>query len=312
MSGLILAAAGCGTSFRIKDDPFFESFYEKAEIIMTKDEKEIYRRLPDTAAREEFIEDFWKIRDPDQGTEENENKIEFEERIEYANKWFGKFNPYRGREQATWDEDLNGWATERGRIYIIMGPPDELHYDAREFMMGGRITTRPEGISSEQWVYYRYNLVVYFRKRSSSLWSLTNIDSILVNALEAAKLNLVDSGHQADYNRRFRFKAEYRDGGLRVTVPLSRLNFKEEGGRLFTDLRIFVNVYFNDRKRETLERIKTIEGTEDELTDSGEISFMIPYVPESTGRFLFDIIIEDTMAISFSKFRVIVKKNLIP
>ena len=94
---LFFGIAACRTSVNLKQDPFYESFFEKTSIIMTKEEIEIYKHIPDKESKEEFIREFWQIRDPDSGTEENENKIEFESRIEYANRWFGWRNPHKGR-----------------------------------------------------------------------------------------------------------------------------------------------------------------------------------------------------------------------
>jgi len=67
-------------------NPFYESFFEKTSLIMTDEEIKIYKCIPDKESKEEFIREFWQIRDPDLDTEENENKIEFERRIEYANR----------------------------------------------------------------------------------------------------------------------------------------------------------------------------------------------------------------------------------
>jgi hypothetical protein len=83
---LFVWMAACRTSVNLKQDPFFESFFEKTSLIMTKEEIEIYKHIPDKESKEEFIGEFWQIRDPDLGTEGNENKIEFERRIEYTNR----------------------------------------------------------------------------------------------------------------------------------------------------------------------------------------------------------------------------------
>ena len=88
-AGILICKAGCVSLFRNSKDPYFESFYEKTRLIMVDEEKKIYKSLPDSASRREFIREFWKIRDPDPSTEENENKIEFERRIAFANEWFG-------------------------------------------------------------------------------------------------------------------------------------------------------------------------------------------------------------------------------
>ena len=82
---LVLGMISCGLSREIELDPVSLDFYETAQLIMTKQEKEIFKHLPDQESREEFISDFWAKRDPDPATEENEFKEEFFRRIEYAN-----------------------------------------------------------------------------------------------------------------------------------------------------------------------------------------------------------------------------------
>jgi len=83
---LFVWIAACRTSVNIQQDPFYESFFEKTSLIMTKEEIEIYEHIPDKESKEEFIQEFWRIKNPGPGTEENENKIEFERRVEYANR----------------------------------------------------------------------------------------------------------------------------------------------------------------------------------------------------------------------------------
>jgi GWxTD domain-containing protein len=94
--------------------------------------------------RESFIEDFWRRRDPDPDTEENEYKEEYYERIAYANEHFASGIP--------------GWKTDRGRIYIMYGPPNEKEshpaggaYERESYEGGGQTSTYP----FERW-FYRY------------------------------------------------------------------------------------------------------------------------------------------------------------
>jgi len=88
--------------------------------IITPTEREIFLKLKTDRERDLFIEAFWKHRDPIPETEENEFKIEHYKRIEYANKYFG-------REAAK-----PGWMTDRGRMYIILGPPNDIqHIDGK-------------------------------------------------------------------------------------------------------------------------------------------------------------------------------------
>ncbi|MCD6450742.1 MAG: GWxTD domain-containing protein [Acidobacteria bacterium] len=89
-------------------------------MIVLSSEKRLFEKLKTDAERRKFIEIFWKRRDPNPETSENEFKKEFEERVEYANLHFIE----RG---------LKGWETARGQIYILFGPPEE---EKREAIAG--------------------------------------------------------------------------------------------------------------------------------------------------------------------------------
>jgi len=86
---------------------------EEVVYIITNAEKELFLSLKNDNSREEFIKDFWLARDPTPGTIENEYKDEHYSRIAKANKLFSSV----GR--------TSGWKNERGRIYIILGPPTQ-------------------------------------------------------------------------------------------------------------------------------------------------------------------------------------------
>ncbi|MFV0388117.1 MAG: GWxTD domain-containing protein [Pyrinomonadaceae bacterium] len=112
--------------------------------IITKEEKKAFKALKTDEERENFIENFWRRRDPNPDTEENEYREEYYERIAYANEHFTSGKP--------------GWMTDRGRIYITWGKPDgvEAHpmggaYDRPSYEGGGSTTTYP----FEVW-FYRY------------------------------------------------------------------------------------------------------------------------------------------------------------
>lgn len=89
---------------------------EVVPYIITKKEREFFINLPTEVDRGKFIESFWKKRDPNPQTPENEFKIDYYKRIALANKFFG----YSG---------IQGWRTDRGKIYILLGPPSEIQRD---------------------------------------------------------------------------------------------------------------------------------------------------------------------------------------
>ncbi|MFT3743116.1 MAG: GWxTD domain-containing protein [Pyrinomonadaceae bacterium] len=110
--------------------------------IITDQEKKAFKALQTDEERENFIENFWRRRDPNPDTEENEYREEYYERIAYANQHFASGIP--------------GWKTDRGRVYIAHGKPDsvEAHpsggsYDRPSWEGGGSTSTYP----FEIWFY---------------------------------------------------------------------------------------------------------------------------------------------------------------
>jgi len=84
---------------------------ETVVYIISPEEKEVFGKLATSEERDQFIEQFWRRRDPDPKTAANEFKEEHYRRIAYANE--------------NYQSGLAGWKTDRGRVYIIYGPPDQ-------------------------------------------------------------------------------------------------------------------------------------------------------------------------------------------
>ena len=105
-------AAACG-SYRLilRLDPVSRDFISKVRYLITAEEKRTFLNLP-AAERPAFMDEFWKKRDPDPETEENEFKTGYFQRIDEANHLFT-------------DGGEPGWLQDRGRIYILLGPPSE-------------------------------------------------------------------------------------------------------------------------------------------------------------------------------------------
>jgi GWxTD domain-containing protein len=93
------------------ETPFRKWLQEDVSYIITDEERATFKRLSTDEEREQFIEQFWLRRDPTPDTIENEFKEEHYRRIAYANEHYASGIP--------------GWKTDRGRIYITYGPPDE-------------------------------------------------------------------------------------------------------------------------------------------------------------------------------------------
>jgi len=78
--------------------------------LMTSDERDAYERLSDTVARSEFVSEFWKRRDPNPETPENEFRDEFERRVAFA-------------DQRMAQDETRGSLTDRGQVFVLLGPP---------------------------------------------------------------------------------------------------------------------------------------------------------------------------------------------
>ncbi len=134
-------------------DPAAQQFLEQISYIITPQEERIFREIP-PEDRGKFIEAFWRRRDPNPETEINEFRQAYYTRLAIADKAFKAGIP--------------GWKTDRGRIYILLGPPTdvikksmgdtptEFGESKRELSSNileeGTVTER----SSEIWVYNQY------------------------------------------------------------------------------------------------------------------------------------------------------------
>jgi GWxTD domain-containing protein len=126
------------------ETPYKKWLSEEVPYIITNEERAAFKKLTTDDERESFIENFWERRNPTPGTPQNEFKEEYYRRIAYANEHYASGIP--------------GWKTDRGRIYIMYGPADEVddhpsggNYERPPSEGGGQTSTYP----FEDW-RYRY------------------------------------------------------------------------------------------------------------------------------------------------------------
>ncbi|MBI5215890.1 MAG: GWxTD domain-containing protein [Ignavibacteriae bacterium] len=118
------------TEFTAMGEKELDNEFAEAEYLAHGDEKEQYGQLTDVEAKRRFVAQFWQKRDPDQSTAQNELRIEYRKRIERANELYARgFVP--------------GWKTERGRVFIVYGPCDDVE----------RFTSTEEANPYEVWHY---------------------------------------------------------------------------------------------------------------------------------------------------------------
>jgi GWxTD domain-containing protein len=180
--------------------PYKKWLNEDVAYIISDEERAAFKKLTTDAEHEAFITDFWLRRDPTPGTPQNEFKDEHYRRIAYANEHFASGIP--------------GWKTDRGRIYISFGPPDEIEdhssggfYERPPEEGGGETSTYP----FQQW-RYRYiegignNIIIEFVDPTMSGEFRMTSDPSEKDALlyvPGAGLTLMEQLGLSDKNQRF-------------------------------------------------------------------------------------------------------------
>ncbi len=127
---------------RLEPANAFKQWTDDVEPIITPDERKAWDKLQNDEEREQFIGEFWHRRDPDPDTEENEYREVYYERVKYVNEHFSSGTP--------------GVKTDRGRIYLKFGKPDEIEshpsggaYTPASYEGSGSTSTYP----FERWWY---------------------------------------------------------------------------------------------------------------------------------------------------------------
>ena len=220
-----------------KLDPENAEFLSNVRYIITSEERKIFLELP-PSEREQFKEDFWQRRDYDPSTKENEFKMTYFNRIDDANKLFRT-------------EAKPGWMSDRGRIYILFGPPSE------------RTTYTPGASSSrctEVW-YYRHFPIVFVDNGCSGSFKLVTYDLSSIRSfnlaymLEFAKteaeaqMTIIDDEKAFNYDwdvKKTIIEKENIKGIIIIDIPYKVIWFTTIEDKLETTLDIHLELKDSD------------------------------------------------------------------
>ncbi len=266
-------------SLQKKLPPNYADFLSKVRHIITSQEEKTFLKLPDSE-KDLFIEDFWKRRDPDPETEENEFKTEYLKRVEEAARLFA-------------GESKAGWLTDRGRIYILFGPPINRIINT--------MAEDPSGRCSEVWYYG--NFPVVFRDRTCAgsyklaTYDLSSLKEINLAYMQDLNLAQARARTEAQGLKTPRSVAEYFDfawqvekkvvepgrieGTIRLAIPYPGIWFSAEQGMLKTVMELTLEL--RDANKEVLWQDKDsfeISIKEGDLKEKQKASFSreIPFV----------------------------------
>jgi GWxTD domain-containing protein len=278
---LAMAFTACGTK-RINTDidgqpAKVDEFYESTRLIMLKNERQIYKHLPDEDSRKVFIEDFWKKRDPNPETDENENRLTFERRLEYVERFF--------REHVGGGR---GWDSDRGKVFLLLGGPDTR--TTQRMAVPGRMGRRIDALT-ELWVYDHYRLILRFvDEEGFGVYRLRRWPTDLLTAFERAKFEVYQPEKLTDP---FTFKAKFKDNSIGIEIPAKKVDFEDHNGGMAAHFKIKVYVYHNYKKIDSLEETRDITGEKEDLLGMKNFALALPYTLPGKGKYFFDIIVED-------------------
>ena len=182
------------------DSAYRQWLTEDVTYIISPDERNAFLQLDTNEEREQFIEQFWLRRSNNPDLPDNDFKEEHYRRIAYANEHYASGIP--------------GWKTDRGRMYIMWGPADEVEshptggtYDRPMEEGGGSTSTYPW--ETWRWRYLEgigENVIIEFVDPSGSGEYHMTMDPSEKDALlhvPGAGLSLMESMGMASKTDRF-------------------------------------------------------------------------------------------------------------
>lgn len=220
---LLAACSGSGSSARTLP-PEDRQFLSEVRYLISRKEIKIFKNTP-PEEREKFIEEFWKVRDPDPTSEENEFRDEYYHRIETANHLFR--------------EGSSGWLSDRGRIFILLGEPER-----RDVFPSGYSFYEPP---VEIW-YYGSFPVIFVDYHREGIYKLEPTSARRITMINVAQQQLKPKGITRNV-RLFDFALSARNAGpgqamLSMAIPYRVINLiqNDKTGVMETVIKLTVRI----------------------------------------------------------------------
>lgn len=256
--------AACATyQLEKRLDPVSKDFLSKVRYLIAKEERRIFVNLPESE-QPKFIGEFWKGRDPKPETEENEFKVQYFQRIDEANRLFsGGLEP--------------GWLQDRGRIYILLGPPSDREAYPRGVTFYGKPT--------EIW-YYNFFPIVFIDDAWTGNYRLDPDSAIQLGTIMRAQMEwkpevdpdtkIFDCTMTVDRSVPDKLQ-------VRIGLPYKNIWMSSDGKELRTTLNVALEVLdVSGKKIENYQKDYPVSLTEERMAKIGDEEFAIDISLELT------------------------------
>lgn len=204
-----------------------KEFLSTVRYIITGEEKKAFLALP-SLERPRFIEEFWKKRDPSPETEVNEYKDEYYRRVEAAKHLFT-------------EGGTSGWLQDRGRVYILLGPPEQREQYPRGYSF--------YGLPMEIW-HYGFHQLIFVDSRWNGNFELQPESARMLAEINAAQMQLKPQirKEKADEKIPFDFAVDLRKNSagkmaIIISIPYKNIWFSSAGETLQTTLEVVVDIF---------------------------------------------------------------------
>jgi len=252
-------------------------FLSEVRYLISKKESKIFKNTP-PEERRKFVEEFWKVRDPDPTTEENEFRDEYYRRIEKANHLF--------------HEGSQGWLSDRGRILILLGEPER-----RDVYPTGYSFYEPP---VEIWFYGNFP-VIFVDYHREGMYRLDPVSVRRLSMINVAQMQLKPQGIQRNV-RLFDFALTAQETGLGeakllMEVPYRVTNLILDEKTKSYSTRIKLSVRVNDAAgKKVLDRdeLRTVTVSDDMLAQLGKNYTFEFLLQLPSGKYTAQVILENT------------------
>lgn len=205
-----------------------KEFLSTVRYIISRQERKTFLALP-SSQRSQFIEDFWRKRDPSPETEVNEYRDEYYRRIEAAKHLFT-------------EGGTSGWLQDRGRVYILLGPPEQREQYPRGYTF--------YGFPIEIW-HYGFHQLIFIDTRWNGNFELQPESARMLAEINAAQMQLkpqIKREKKGEEQIPFEFNVTLKKISAReitwlISIPYKDIWFSSEKGVFKTTLAVVIEVF---------------------------------------------------------------------